>query len=160
MFASGEGFGVITRTARRWAAAESWACQAEVRWLIGMRNSAKSREATPGLHPFVHALGSETEQMESFIKEERVECGHRGSSARNSQVFSYCTYPSLRTSGCAVSCREEGWGAAWLCSGIFHMPHPYPPCIFMGYSGFYWNHRSHVQVTGSWVTGKFIGLFS
>lgn len=135
IFASGEGLGVITRTARGWAAAESWACQAEVRWLIGAGNTAKSREATPGLHPFVHALGSEMEQMESFIKEERVECGHRGSSARNSQVFSYCTHPSPRTTGCAVSCRGEGWGAAWLSSAIFHMPHPHL-CIFYGLQWF------------------------
>lgn len=67
--------------------------------------------------------------MESFIKEGRVECSHQGSSARNSQVFSYCTSPSLGTSGCAVSNREEGWGCGlavrlgWA-PAIFHTPLP------------------------------------
>lgn len=98
--------------------------------------------------------------MESFIKEERVECGHRGSSARNSQVFSYCTQPSPRTSGCAVSYRGEGRGAAWLCSAIFHTSHPHL-CIFL------WATVVSIEITeamlksqGAGSLGKFTAFFS
>lgn len=131
ILASGVGFEIITRTARGWVEAKSWACQSGVQWLIGTGNTAKSRETTPDLHPFLHALGSEMEQLESFIKEESVECSHWGSSARNSQVFSYCALPSLRTSGCAVRNKEEGWGCsqALLCDLSYTSPPP-QSCIF------------------------------
>lgn len=101
-----------------------------------MGNTAKSKEATPGLHPFVHALGSEMEQMESFIKEERVECSHQGSSARNSQVLSYCTSPPEGPLGVLLAIERRGGGAAWLCSAVFHTP-SLSSVFFMGYNGFY-----------------------
>lgn len=168
ILASGVGFGIIPRTARGWVEAKSWACQTGVQWLIGTGNTAKSRETTLDLHPFVHALGSEMEQLESFIKEQSVECNHWGSSARNSQVFSYCALPSLRTSECAsvkdwldVSRGGVGVqpGCAWDLSSTSPPPSP-SPVFFIGYRGFCWNFRSHVHFTGIWVTGKSVGLFS
>ena len=154
ILASGVGFGIITRTARGWVEAKSWACPTGVQWLIGTGNTAKSRETTPDLHPFVHALGSEMKQLESFIKEESVECSHWGSSARNSQVFSYCALPSLRTSGCAVRNKEEGWGCsqALLCD-LSYTSLPPQSCIFYRLQRFLLKFQkscSHHRDLGHW----------
>ena len=136
---------VITRTARGWAEAKSRACQAGVQWLIGTGNTAKSGEAIPGLHPFVHALGSGMEQVESFIKEE---CSRWGSSARNSQVFSYCARPCLRTCGCAVCSRKEGWRCDPLCA-LWSFTHTPPPALY-----FLWATVVYIEIAEAKFTSQ------